>query len=360
MSPNPLDDVGDTETILRTLGQALWSWESCAAAPLHQPCASSLCSCQRHRLLKRYHQYATRAHFGELAFPQLDDDVEVAQHDPVQIARAVSLIVKVILMLEPSPIHLEASDRVEKGSFKTGWRSDIPFSQYVQGVFPVRNHPVLSHTDNGRFSDMRWNLRAVKLKELGVIFRPTDDIQNHLRFNRKENILEVFHHTAFLKEQLRATKTGGPHFSDPSASIAAGSLPRQLVLEVLDSIQAVLFPLSDKRSNVLLRSLVRSCSFDPDVLNFEFRSIRNQGEEKVGFVYLADRLSDLHNELESPPPRGWFERMIERKSGARYMMMATLIGVVFAVILGLLSLAVGSYQAWITYQAWQHPRSPGS
>lgn len=51
---------------------------------------------------------------------------------------------------------------------------------------------------------------------------------------------------------------------------------------------------------------------------------------------------------------------MERKSGARYMMMATLIGVVFAVLLGMVSLAVSSYQTWIAYQAWQHPIAPAN
>jgi biotin transporter BioY len=78
----------------------------------------------------------------------------------------------------------------------------------------------------------------------------------------------------------------------------------------------------------------------------------------VAYVYLADRLAELHDELKNPRPRGWLERQMERKSGARYMMMATLIGVIFAVILGMASLAVSSYQTWIAYQAWQHPIVP--
>lgn len=132
------------------------------------------------------------------------------------------------------------------------------------------------------------------------------------------------------------------------------------MLEVLGSTQDVLFPLSDPKSKRLLRSLVKSCSLDPDVLKFEFSSIRNPGEENTAYVFLADKLSDLHNEMRNPAPRGRLERLVERRSGARYMMMATLIGVIFAVLLGMLSLAVSLYQTWISYQAWQHPVSPAS
>jgi hypothetical protein len=142
-------------------------------------------------------------------------------------------------------------------------------------------------------------------------------------------------------------KEGGPE--------NRGALPRQLLLETLDSLQVVLFPLSDPKSKRLLCSLIHECSLDPDILRFEFSSIRNAGEESVPYVFLADRLADLYNELQNPKPRGWLGRQMERKSGARYMMMATLVGVLFAVLLGMGSLAVSCYQAWVSYQAWQHP-----
>lgn len=40
-------------------------------------------------------------------------------------------------------------------------------------------------------------------------------------------------------------------------------------------------------------------------------------------------------------------------------MLATLIGVTLAVILGMAGLAVGGYQAWVGYQQWQHPGGSG-
>lgn len=41
---------------------------------------------------------------------------------------------------------------------------------------------------------------------------------------------------------------------------------------------------------------------------------------------------DLYDEVENPKARGFLELWIERKSCARYAMMATLAGVVIAVI----------------------------
>jgi len=40
-------------------------------------------------------------------------------------------------------------------------------------------------------------------------------------------------------------------------------------------------------------------------------------------------------------------------------MMATFAGVLFAIFLGMASLALGGYQAWIAYQQWQHPVTGG-
>jgi len=77
-------------------------------------------------------------------------------------------------------------------------------------------------------------------------------------------------------------------------------------------------------------------------------------------VFFTGRLLELYDEVHNPQPRGWLQRQMERKSGARYMILATLVGVLFAVLLGLVSLGVSSFQAWLAYQAWRHPVVPPS
>jgi len=67
----------------------------------------------------------------------------------------------------------------------------------------------------------------------------------------------------------------------------------------------------------------------------------------------------LYDELENPTPRGFFEKWLERRSGARYVMMATLTGVVIAIILGMFGLAVSIFQAWVGWQQWKHPITSG-
>lgn len=131
-------------------------------------------------------------------------------------------------------------------------------------------------------------------------------------------------------------------------------MPRQLALEALDSIHKILFP-PDPDSQSLLSSLVLRSSFDEDCLRFESTAYRADNEKDINFHYFGSRLAALYDELENPTPRGWLQKWLERKSGARYVMMATLVGVMIAVILGILGLGVASFQAWVAYQQWKHP-----
>jgi hypothetical protein len=85
-------------------------------------------------------------------------------------------------------------------------------------------------------------------------------------------------------------------------------------------------------------------------LRFESTSIRKDNETSIKYLYFGSRLADLYEELENPKPRGWIERWLERKSRARHVKMATVVGVVTALFLGFASLAVRSYQAWVGYQ----------
>lgn len=136
--------------------------------------------------------------------------------------------------------------------------------------------------------------------------------------------------------------------------LGSGNIPRQLALETLHTLKNILFPV-DAESQSLLRSLVSKANFDPDILRLESSFYGGLDEHQIGYEYWGSRLIDLYDELENPMPRSYLEKWIERRSGARYMMMATLAGVAMAVLLGILSLAVSIFQAWVGWQQWQHP-----
>lgn len=105
----------------------------------------------------------------------------------------------------------------------------------------------------------------------------------------------------------------------------------------------------------MLQSLVTGSSFDKDILNGQDYDFVRDDEEKIEFYYLWPRLSEIYQEIQNPRPRGWLANWLERRSGARYVMLATVSGVTFAVLLGMASLAVSAYQAYLSYQAWQYP-----
>jgi hypothetical protein len=126
---------------------------------------------------------------------------------------------------------------------------------------------------------------------------------------------------------------------------------------VLDSIQKILFPPLDPKSRAILLSLTTTSGFGPDALRFESTSIRNADEKGIAYHCHGFRLADLYEGIENPTPRGCLRSSwkLERRSGARYVMLATLVGVLVFIVLGMASLAVSAYQAWVVYQAWRHP-----
>jgi len=129
---------------------------------------------------------------------------------------------------------------------------------------------------------------------------------------------------------------------------------------VIDSIQKILFPL-DSDSEPLLRSLVVKHGLDPDCLRLvEATPYRNADESDIPYHYFGGRLMDLADELENPTPRNFLDKWLERRSGARYVMLATLAGIATAVLLGFLSLVVSVFQAWVSWQAWRYPAAGGS
>jgi hypothetical protein len=126
-----------------------------------------------------------------------------------------------------------------------------------------------------------------------------------------------------------------------------GALPHQLALEVLDSMQKVLFPLDDPKSRILLSSLTSTSGFDPDCLRFEFSSIQNAEEKDISYYYSGARLL-LCSEMENPTQRGiekWCKVCNDGNTSWHH----------YCSSVGILGLAVSVYQAWVGYQEWQHP-----
>lgn len=93
----------------------------------------------------------------------------------------------------------QSSALLEHGSHQAPWASDVAFSQFITDAF--------SKTDHLSINNIKENLRARKLKKrAGLRFQPTDDLRNLLKLDQKRAVVEIFHHTAFLKEHFETHK----------------------------------------------------------------------------------------------------------------------------------------------------------
>ncbi|KAH6645946.1 hypothetical protein BKA67DRAFT_663820 [Truncatella angustata] len=374
------------------LGEKLWGWKLCVHCRAGNECKDPGCPGQRHRSIQRYYQFCEAIlrpnpldePFKTKFIDENDRHLQIilnVKSNPelsrqelrtivwgtnssvslTTMSATIDRAVRTMLMVDCVPSY-QPSGRLEEGQSRLPWGDGLPLSKFLEEAFPKHQHHVLSSINHPRRIKFKSELRADRLKKrLGITFRGTSDLRDHLRLSYTSSgiILNIYHHVGFLKEQLILTKAKSCGEGFSQSIKVCGALPRQLMLETIDSLQGILFPVASKKARKLLDRLVATEQWDPEIRIYEFGTIRNREEYNIPYYYLAEHLSELQNGLENPPPRGWLERQIERRTADRYMMMATLAGVAFAVLLGMLSLIVSCYQTWISYQAWQHPVSAG-
>ncbi|KAK3692987.1 hypothetical protein B0T22DRAFT_370081 [Podospora appendiculata] len=229
------------------------------------------------------------------------------------------------------------------------WRADQSLSVALSDLFPMRIHPSLQDGD-ALVERIKADLTAVNLTRIaGLRMEGTNDLKNHLRLNQATGVVHVFHMTTVLKEHLLASRLAH----------TAACLPRHIALETLYTIQ-LLFQQDDK-SRALHRNLVSKHGFDPDGLRFGTVPYESPGERDSAsrFPIWGPRLMDLYDEIENPKPRGVVDAWLERRSKSRHVMMATIAGVIAAVILGVLTLCVSVFQTWISWQQWKGQAAAG-
>lgn len=242
----PLEKVTDKQ--LQTLGEILWSWNFCEECRTGRSCSAEDCPSQRVKRLGRFFEHykdltssyeadtapgdraALSTHedlFAIIKKLKLEPDItraafaaEVFREDTCRRLpsaadqeRAVNLAVKVIVMVNCSA-QRQSSGLLEHGLSQAPWRSDVTFSQFIIDIFPMTDHPSLNDNDLKDSMELKAALMAKKLKKrIGLKLQPTDDLRRHLKLDRKTRIVEIYHHTAFLKEHLRLTKDKAQNLS---------------------------------------------------------------------------------------------------------------------------------------------------
>ena len=228
------------EARFRDLIKTLWSWPSCAQCESQGRCSGRSCAWRRRGYLDRFFKHCQEVTF--LYYPQnttesritpayhegLIRTIEIVKRSPVKTRqelyhegcspllrqgnRQVALrhAVKLLYMVHSHTGYAEAV-YLEHGLRNSAWKPNESLSAFIARKFAIyqREGPAFDVDQSGSATDIKPTLKARKLKKrLGLKFRPTDDLSNHLKLDRRQGdaIVLIFNQIAYLKEQLRLTK----------------------------------------------------------------------------------------------------------------------------------------------------------
>ncbi|KAH6869268.1 hypothetical protein B0T10DRAFT_418762, partial [Thelonectria olida] len=234
------------------------------------------------------------------------------------------------------------------------WLPDEAFIDFVARCFPQvssgRRDRVATVLDD------KSSLKAWKLKDrLGINFRGTNNLADHLLFDPRNQILYLFHHTAYLKAHLDLWN--GESVSKDvgiTTTLKRGTLCPRLLAETLHSLQSILFRNDDDRSMRVLEQLIKRKGFDYTCSVHEGYKMFEDSMEDFTYVYWGERLAVLHDLVLNRPPRTGFQRWIRWQTSESNSFMVAMLALIISIFIGILSLGLSAFQTWITWQAWKH------
>jgi hypothetical protein len=229
----PLDGASDSE--FKSLCHILWDWDLCIGCKNGQRCVSSQCPWKEKspklQPFFRFYQEITASYIPEMhttsnyalrTHKDLFDIIQTLKQNrntprsslttelfarrgeksQPYIAdqnRAFDLAVRIMTTVCSSIENQPGYDTLV-------WHSDKTFQDFVGSIGGLKYHPALVSNDEWS-PNPKEQLTAARLKKFAHLrFRGTDDLKNHLRL--EERTVEIFYHTSFLKEHLRATRDG--------------------------------------------------------------------------------------------------------------------------------------------------------
>jgi hypothetical protein len=367
--------LGQVDSLVRqNLAQVMWNWNLCGTCTGKPSCIQHTCAWAQADGAEAYwkfHQTMSEAyspdmlgrrpaindHQGLLEMVQqiearrdiprdalrkeiFEADLAPGQKPPTTYDqdRALNVAAGLILLMDFGILH-DAANLMPDGVPRISWRDGVSVDAFVEEAFPRT-------PESPGIKGILSELRAKKLiKYAKLRMKATNDIRRHLVLDKKEKVVWVFHQGTALRHLLSSSE------GDAKACV----LPREVMLEILDTIHTVLFP-PDLGSQKLLAYLVLKNGWDKGLLSHMSTPYKKDSDPKISYSYFGDRLEELHQELRAPTPHGWLQRRLQRRSET-YMLMATMYGVIIAVTLGFFSLVVAIFQAWV---AWQQLKQPSS
>jgi hypothetical protein len=113
-----------------------------------------------------------------------------------------------------------------------------------------------------------------------------------------------------------------------------GTLPPQLLLEILDSIQYLLFP-GDEKASPSLEKFIEKYGFDPNAIHLDHIRVL---AENPKYEYLGDRLRTLLHLADNPPPENRIVAWFERHTSERNALTVAILGLFLTALFGFLSM----------------------
>ncbi|KZL69711.1 uncharacterized protein CT0861_09246 [Colletotrichum tofieldiae] len=279
-----------------------------------------------------------------------------------KIDSLINLAVQVTVMVDCAAKERHSTGFAVGGYRPISWLQKETFLEFVTRSFPTDADSAAAERVEAAV-DEKAALKAWKLqKRLGLQFRGTHNLSEHLLLDPRSNCLYLFHHAGFLKAQLRrARDQSQPLTHGMGDSLQRGTLPPQLLVETLHSLQSVLFPSIDQKSAEVLDNLTskRVGGFDRECAEYEGYNIFQDHPEGFKYVYWGERLALLHEMVMSRPPRNKLERWLHRQSNEGNALFIALVALLISILVGIISIGLAAVQIWIAWMAWKHP-APGS
>ncbi|KAJ0108634.1 hypothetical protein J7T55_015068 [Diaporthe amygdali] len=288
---------------------------------------------------------------------QIIQNVLGSNHAGQYISKLMESAAQSIAMIDPTAGDWHAQDFV-MGSYRpSSWQRDESFQSFCSRSVPLGSDKAINAAKTAL--DEKSSMRARKLqKRLGIQFYATDNLAEHLLLENKhgKTRLYIFHYAGYLKARLEQTRSFNlPIDCAMETCLEHGTLPPQLLVETLHSIQAVLFPVTEPEEVRILRTLIRMQHFDPECAENEGYKVYQNVPKDFKYIYWAERLATLHARLKDRPPRSRLEKWLAQENNDGNAFLIALLALFISVIVGILGLILAAVQTWIAWMAWKYP-----
>ncbi|KAJ4396544.1 hypothetical protein N0V93_000764 [Gnomoniopsis smithogilvyi] len=277
-------------------------------------------------------------------------------YPPAQIEFTINLAVQTVFMIV-SNVKSYSAPNYNIGKYhRPTWKPDETLAEFISRCFPESSPEQQRHV--GRALEDKVELSASNLaRRLGIEFKGTGNLAEHLLLDRNERVLYFFHHADYLRAQLGLWNDQATAKTIPieEALVQKGTLNPRLCAETLFSLQSIFFCYNDDDSMNILYDVIRKSGLDSTCCIHDGYHLFDNSDDDFTYVYWGERLLELHSFLKNPPPRSRFERWIRWQTSDSNSFLVAISALIITIFVSVLTLGLTGFQAWVSWEAWKHP-----